>query len=126
MNLLLDTQAILLASQDNLPEPSRGILSSPSHRIFHSLVSYWEIGIKAARGTLRLEIPLSELLGLVESELGAEQVPLGIKAIEAATRFPYHHKDPFDRILAGQALASGCSIVSGDKIFEKYGCKRVW
>jgi len=126
VKLLLDTQAILLASQDRLPATTRALLIDPSHDLFFSLVSFWEIGIKAARGTLLLKLPLAELVSLVESELSAAEEPLRIEAIQIATSFPFHHKDPFDRLLAGQAILSDYPIVSSDAIFEKYGCKRSW
>lgn len=126
MNLLLDTQAIILASQDRLPRTTRSILSDRSHALFYSLVSFWEMGIKAARGTLRLELPLTELAALVASELAAEELPLRIDAIETATTLPFHHRDPFDRLLAGQSLTSGYTIVASDAVFEAYGCRRVW
>jgi PIN domain nuclease of toxin-antitoxin system len=126
VKLLLDTQVLILAGQDRLPRPAREVVLDVSHSLFYSLVSFWEIGIKASRGTLRLGMPLTELAMLVESELGVEEEPLRIEAIEMATKFPFHHKDPFDRLLAGQALFSGYSMVSSDSIFEKYGCTRVW
>lgn len=126
MRLLLDTQAILLAAQGRLPRTTKGLLLDPRNHLVFSRVSFWEMGIKAARGTLELRLSLSELASLVESELGAEAEPLGIAAIDTATRFPFHHKDPFDRLLAATALLAGCTVVSSDRIFEAYGCTRVW
>lgn len=126
MKLLLDTQAILLAAQDRLPRSTRELLLNPSNELYFSLVSFWEMGIKAARGTLRLNLQLTELCALVQTELGAEEELLTVEAVQKATSLPFHHKDPFDRLLAGQAMTSGHSLVSGDAIFEKYGCNRTW
>lgn len=42
------------------------------------------------------------------------------------TTMPFHHKDPFDRLLAAQALVENISIVSTDAIFDQYGVKRIW
>ena len=53
-------------------------------------------------------------------------LPLGIEHAGAVAGLPFHHRDPFDRLLVTQALREEMSIVSADKVFRRYGVKRIW
>jgi PIN domain nuclease of toxin-antitoxin system len=54
--------------------------------------------------------------------------PLSIEAvhIERAVNLPWHHRDPFDRLLIGQALEEDLALIGGDSRFDSYGCRRIW
>jgi PIN domain nuclease of toxin-antitoxin system len=53
-------------------------------------------------------------------------LPLGIEHASAVVDLPFHHRDPFDRLLATQARREELAIVSSDKVFTRYGVRRVW
>jgi PIN domain nuclease of toxin-antitoxin system len=58
--------------------------------------------------------------------LGISLLPIAVAHIARLETLPFHHRDPFDRMLAAQALAEGLTIVSADESFEAYGVPRVW
>ncbi len=126
MNILLDTQALILAGRDQLPHSARAAYVSGENDVYFSLASLWEIGIKAALGKLKFKRRISDFYSLLVEDLGLLPLPIDAVHIEKAVSFPFHHKDPFDRLLAGQAIAERLVILSGDAHFDLYGCKRIW
>ena len=126
MRILLDTQALILAGRDQLPKRAAEAFSSRSNEVYFTLVSLWEIGIKAALGKLKFKRKLTEYYDLLVNDL--DLLPLGIepKHIETAVHLPFHHKDPFDRLIIGQALTEDFVILSADGHFASYGCKQLW
>src|SRR5690242_10451915 len=105
MRLLLDTHILLwwLADSPSLPDQAREWIANPANAVFVSAVSLWEIWLKQSLGKLKLPSDFEEKLA-AES---FESLPL----LEAHTRglasLPWHHRDPFDRMLIAQAKATG-------------------
>lgn len=98
-------------------------------RVPVSLASLWEIAIKVGKFGRAREPALTEMLARLEDQ-GLPQ-PFEYLAIEpqdciAARDLPLVHSDPFDRMIAVQALRRGLPVVSADPVFEAYGCKRIW
>jgi PIN domain nuclease of toxin-antitoxin system len=126
MKILLDTQALILAGKGSLPKAANLAYTSDGNDVYFSLASLWEIGIKAALGKLQFRRKLTEYYSLLKDEVGL--IPIGIEAehIEKAVNLPYHHKDPFDRLIIGQALTENLTILTSDSHFDSYGCKRIW
>lgn len=125
MRILLDTQALILAGQDHLPAGAARAYASERNTVYFSVASLWEIGIKAAIQKLIFDRRLTEYHEvLVQQGL----LPLSIEPshIERAVGLPRLHKDPFDHLLIGQALEESLTVMTGDEIFERYGCARVW
>ena len=122
MDLLADTNAVLWAITD---DPRLGVakatLGDMHNRVYVSAASAWEIAIKVSIG--KLPVPNS-LLEWLPRELDAfpfSPLPISMKHALAVESLPFHHKDPFDRMLVAQALAERLTIVSADPIFEVYG-----
>lgn len=126
MNVLLDTQALLLAGRDELPKPAAAAYTLKANKVYFSLVSLWEIGIKSALGKLRFQRKITEYHELLIEELGLLPLNIEAKHIEKAVSLPFYHKDPFDRLIIGQALVENFVILGSDGYFESYGCKRIW
>ena len=126
MKILLDTQALILAGRNQLPKPATLAYSSTSNEVFFTLVSLWEIGIKAALGKLRFHRKITEYHEMLVNELGLIPLSIEPKHIEKAVALPPHHKDPFDRLILGQALTENFLILGSDAHFDAYGCKRIW
>jgi len=123
LNLLLDTHILLwwLADDRRLPRRARREISEQDNSVFFSSASIWEAAIKVSLG--RLEVPEN-----LPDEAAAEDFEeMGVSAAHAwaAGFLPPHHQDPFDRILAAQALAQNMTMVSVDEIFDAYGVKRL-
>lgn len=126
MRILLDTKALLLAGRNQLPKPAARAYASGSNEVFFSLASLWEIGIKASLGKLKFPRSIGEYYdGLIDR---FALKPLSIEAahIDRAVTLPWHHRDPFDRLLIGQALEEDLAVIAGDPRFEEYGCRRIW
>lgn len=128
MKLLLDTHTFLWMSLDDgqLSQMTRELLSDTANELFLSPASYWEIAIKISIGKYTLTEPLAEF---VKSELVANDLkllPIKIDHAAEVTRLPFHHKDPFDRMLIAQSLVESIPIVGCDPIFDRYGVTRIW
>ena len=124
MRLLLDTHAALwlLSRDQRLGERAREHLFDDTNRVFLSAAVVWEIAIKRSLG--KLVVPdeyLSLLLGA-----GVQPLPVSIEHAAAVENLPWHHRDPFDRLLVAQAAAERAALVSGDEALRPYGVALVW
>lgn len=128
MKALLDTHAILFlaANPERLGPAARALIQNPAAQLHASLASLWEMGIKARLGKLELPVPL-EIFWASTLERG-RICELGIekKAILKTMDLDMSHRDPFDRLLAAQALSSGYVFISNDAAVDAWGVKRVW
>ncbi len=126
MKLLLDTHALLWWGEDDprLGKKARAAIAEYGGHV--SLVSAWEIAIKASLGKLRLTKSVERYFSeqLLDSSL--TPLPIELRHIAFVETMPHHHGDPFDRLLAAQATLLGLTMVSADKIFTKYKLKRLW
>ena len=124
MKLVLDTHAALwwLADDDRIGQSVERHLTDETNQVLLSAVVVWEIAIKRSLG--KLDAPDD----LVETLLGAGAHPLPVTLDHAATveTLPWHHRDPFDRLLVAQALTEGAAIVSRDAPLSEYGVVIVW
>lgn len=92
-----------------------------------SPASYWEIAIKISLGKYLLAVPYGEFWKRAIDDNGFEILPIEVRHTEALIEMPYRdHRDPFDRLLAAQALAEQIAIVSADARLEQYGVERIW
>lgn len=128
MRLLLDTHAFLwwLAGNTRLPMSSRRAIEDPDNDVIVSAASAWEIATKYRIGKLSEAAAVAQdVAGAIASQ-GFEELPITVEDAERAGRLPGPHGDPFDRMLIAQAVARGLVLVSIDRVFDKYGVRRVW
>jgi PIN domain nuclease of toxin-antitoxin system len=125
---LLDTQAFILASQtaDSLSARARVALLQPDSTLFLSLVSLWEMQIKIDLKKLRLPVSLPEAVQRAVTDIGLELMPLHPEHVYKLGHLPFHHRDPFDRLLVAQALYERMPIIGNDTAFDAYGVERLW
>jgi PIN domain nuclease of toxin-antitoxin system len=128
MRVLLDTHAILWAAfrKDLLSPRARKLIEAPANEILVSAASAWEIATKYRLGKL----PLAQVLveDFVPRVAAAGYILLSISAEHAlrAGRLPADHKDPFDRMLAAQAIDEDLPLLSSDEQLDVFGVRRVW
>lgn len=124
MRLLLDTQALILAATRTAGLPGRAaeLLRDAGNRVDVSIVSLWEITIKVSIGKLSFPMPAHD----TAVRLGFTLLPIELAHLVRLADLPMHHRDPFDRMLAAQALAEGVPIVTGDPRIGAYGPQVVW
>ena len=128
MKILADTHTFLWFVTDapQLSARAKTILEAADTERFFSLASVWELAIKTGLGKLTLRKPLEEFL---PEQLAANRFTLLNIAAEHAfrvVRLPFHHRDPFDRMLVAQCLAENLPLVSSDDALDAYGIKRLW
>lgn len=128
MNLLLDTHAFLwfMEGSERISQRARAEIESAEGLRALSVASAWEMAIKSSLGKLDLAKPLGELLPPLLTDSGIELLPIEIADVARVATLPFHHRDPFDRLLAAQALERGLTIVSIDEAFDAYGVARLW
>jgi PIN domain nuclease of toxin-antitoxin system len=119
VKLLLDTHILLWWLEDNplLPESLRKLIRDPENTIFISAVALWEIWLKQSLGKLKLPPNFKELLELEEFE----NLPLTARQAVAVANLPWHHQDPFDRMLVAQAQVERLTLLSVDADLLAYG-----
>lgn len=128
MKLLLDTHAFLwwIRDDDSLGRRARKAITDERNQCFLSMASCWEMAIKKGLGKLDIPEPVD---GFVAEQVAANRfsiLPIELRHVAHVSRLAFHHRDPFDRLLAAQATEEGMSIASADRIFQHYGIERVW
>jgi PIN domain nuclease of toxin-antitoxin system len=122
MDVLLDTHVLLWAWTDDarLSMKARAWMASPDTRMRVSVVSFWEIAIKSSVGKLSLQAPLPELAASLP-DFGITLLGLKVEHALKVASLPFHHRDPFDRMLIAQALHEGWRLATMDNQFKPYG-----
>ena len=128
MRVLLDSHAFLwfIAGDAKLSRPARSAIEDSSNTVYVSAASIWEIGIKNSLGKLPLGQPFDVLIPRELAGNGFAYLPIEVAHIAQSTRLPFHHYDPFDRLLIGQAIVEDMPLVSRDSAFEPYAVRTLW
>jgi PIN domain nuclease of toxin-antitoxin system len=128
MKLLLDTHALLwfIGNDPQLSAPARENIENPAHEKFVSAASLWEIAVKLSLEKLKLPRPFDEVFPQQLEVNGFELLPISCAQLNQLAALPFHHRDPFDRLLIAQALADGMTVVTRDLEFSKYPAKILW
>jgi len=90
------------------------------------MASFWEIAIKLSLSKLRLPAAVERYLPEQMSLNGFETLEISFRQTVGTATLPWKQRDPFDRLLAAQALEEKLNIVSRDAVFDAYGVKRIW
>jgi PIN domain nuclease of toxin-antitoxin system len=127
MKYLLDTHTYFWyrSAPRKLPAKILRLVTDTAHEILISIATPWELSIKTGIGKLSAG---SLLVDFESRETAAGFILAAITTAQAIRSglLPRHHKDPFDRILAAQALDLRVPLLSGDDIFDQYSVRRIW
>ena len=128
MKTLLDTHALLwlITGDKRLSETARKIFLDQENRLFFSIAGFWEICIKMSLGKLSLK---SQWIETIRDEMKANTIQwLPIEMLHCAelTKLPFHHRDPFDRMLIAQAMVEDMLLLSRDSRLSDYEITRIW
>lgn len=128
MTLLLDTHAVLWFWWDDprLSAAAKGAVCDPANRKLVSPASAWEVAIKVGQKKLDIGGPYRGFFPQHMLRNNFEWLPVIDDHLAVLVDLPFHHKDPFDRLLASQALAEDVTLVSADATFDTYGVRRLW
>ena len=128
MRLFVDTHALIwYVDQDHLlSSKSHAAISDPKNDLLLSAATIWEIAIKNGLGKLTLSQSYRGWIDQAIFDLRLSLLPITVENCSKQLSLPYHHGDPFDRMIIAQAMTESISIVSGDTAFDLYGVTRTW
>lgn len=126
MKVLLDTHAILwfMLDDSRLSRRAAGILLDSANACLISPASHWETAIKISIGKYRINKDFENLWQEALRQFSV--LPIEPRHTAKLISLPFHHKDPFDRLLAAQALSEKIPLVSSDPKFDAYSVERIW
>lgn len=126
MRILLDSHVFVWAkcAPENLSDEARAAVIDPANDVYVSVASAWELWIKHARK------PMSELAPVLNSgapgflraarDSGMEVLDISLEHAAAAAALPLVHRDPFDRMIVGQAIADRMILMTSDPVLHRY------
>jgi PIN domain nuclease of toxin-antitoxin system len=131
MNLLIDTHTFLwfVAGSLELSKTAEELIKNEHNPVFISIASLWEISIKTALGKLQIADRYETVIDdVVENDISI--LPINFAHTVMQNQLPFHHRDPFDRIIVSQAIMEKMNFISRDRIFDDYlenfEIKRIW
>lgn len=119
MSFLVDTHVLLWWFDDpaKLSDEARSVIANGKNTVFVSAVNAWEIAIKKALGKLEAPDNLEEVI----ADSRFSSLPITIAHALAISQLPFHHNDPFDRLLVAQATVEGLTLITRDDVLKMYG-----
>lgn len=131
MKFLIDTHVFIwfIQNSPNLPQPIRDLIEDETSEILLSIASLWEISIKNSIGKLHLVRGFSAMTDYLNDN-SIEILSLKFAHTVENNQLPFHHRDPFDRIIIAQAIVENINFISADAAFDNYlngkSIKRIW
>ena len=128
MKFLIDTHAFLwfVNGDSGLSPSAQSLITDPSNQRYLSTGSFWEMAIKVGLGKLDLDMTFEELFWDHVETNDIEVLTIQRPHLDVYTSLPFHHKDPFDRLIIAQGLAESIPIITHDAIFVSYGVGVRW
>lgn len=125
---LLDTHAFLwlAGGDDRITQRVVEIAENPRVDFFLSVASVWEIAVKKSLGRLELVVTLDQFVRRQLDALRTQLLDVRFEHVLAVEALPFHHRDPFDRLLVAQAMTENLNLLSADSQLDRYGVVRVW
>ena len=128
MRLLLDTHTFLwfIMGDPKLSEKARALIEDTRNERLLSIASLWEMAIKHSVGKLSLGQPFEVLIPQQLERNSIEILPITVAHLTVVATLPFHHRDPFDRLLIAQAAVERLSVLTVDSAFDAYAVERLW
>lgn len=128
MRFLLDTHVLLWSLEDDpkLSPRARELLEDMEHQPVLSIASLWEMAIKISLGRLERRHSFTDLVEEKVVGQGLELIQISPAHLDTLTELPFHHRDPFDRLIVAQCLAEDLPLLSGDGVLDEYRVERLW
>ncbi len=131
MQYLCDTHVFLwfVSNAKELSQTAKNLIEDGNNEIFLSIASLWEISIKNSLGKLTINGKYESVIDDVNDN-SIQILPINFAHTVEQNRLPFHHRDPFDRIIISQAIAENINLISADAAFDDYlkgkSIKRIW
>jgi PIN domain nuclease of toxin-antitoxin system len=122
MRVLLDTHIFIWwdSAPERLPPPLLALCQDRHNTLVLSVASVWEMQIKAQLGKLQFHRPIAVSVESQQRTNNLHVLSIEVAHVLALDALPFHHKDPFDRLLIAQANAEHLALMSLDTIFASY------
>ncbi len=127
MRILLDTHTALwfFGDYDQLSKIALDAILDQQNEKIVSVTSIWELAIKISLGKLDFDGGTANFIRIVEDN-GFSILPVREEHAKLVERLPFHHRDPFDRMLIATAISEGMKLLSVDAIMHEYGIPVLW
>ena len=127
MQFLLDTHTFIwfINGDRQLPEGIINEVKNVDNRCLISIASIWEIAIKSSLKKLELKADFNKI-GRFLTDNDIEILPITFEHIQILINLPFHHRDPFDRIIISQGISEELVVMSKDENFKKYDVNIRW
>lgn len=124
MNYLIDTHILIwfIEGNEKLDKQAQTLITNPANHIYLSQASLWEMTIKISIGKLSLSISLSELEVFLRNNQ-FQILETKFSHYQILQNLPFHHQDPFDRMIIAQAKAEDYTLITNDDRFQLYDVK---
>ena len=128
MELLLDTHSLLwfIYGSPKLSEGARELIENTDNKAFVSIASLWEMAIKISKGNLSIDFPLEHFISDQVQANGITLLEIKPPHLAKVIEIPFHHKDPFDRLIIAQSMVEDFPVVGNDGRFDDYEIQRLW
>ena len=128
MRVLLDTHTFIWFIMDNpaLGSQATKLIKNPDNEVLVSIATPWEIAIKMSLGKLKMEETFDQLFPAQLQINNITLLPIEVTHLAQLTTLPWHHRDPFDRLLVAQSMVEGVPLLSRDPVFDDYEVERLW
>lgn len=128
MRALLDTHTFFWFIEDNprLSAHAKDLIADGTNEIMLSMASFWEMAIKISLGKLSVSGPFASYISQQLSGNNIGVLDISLQHIAAVVTLPFHHRDPFDRLLIAQAQVEQIPLISVDTTFDAYAILRLW
>lgn len=128
VDFLVDTHTLLWSAleRNRLSTKALRILSDPTNEVAVSAASAWEIATKVRIGKLPQAVSLEADFERIIADAGYSLLSISTEVALRAGRLSGAHKDPFDRMIAAQALALDIPVLSADPHLDNFGVRRIW
>jgi PIN domain nuclease of toxin-antitoxin system len=128
VRLLLDTHTFLwfVNGDAKLSAHARTLIEDMTNERLFSIASIWEMAIKVSTGRLSFTSPFDTFVAEQTERNRIDLLPITIAHTSQTIDLPYHHRDPFDRLLIAQAIVERMPLVSIDTAFDDYPITRLW
>ncbi len=128
MRLLLDTHTLIWFITDDAQLNSHALqlIKDADNEIFVSVASLWEMAIKFSTGKLNIGQPFEVLFPFQLQHNNFELLPISIEHLRVVSTLPFHHRDPFDRLIIAQSQVEEMPVVNVDEVFNLYDVEREW
>jgi len=128
MRLLLDTSSFLwfVAGSDKLSRKARELMENFDNELVLSVASLWEMAIKVSIGKLEMLREFDEFIPEKLEENEIEILHVRLAHLSEMMKLPFHHRDPFDRLIIAQSISENLPVIACDGIFKEYPVEIRW